>query len=56
MVRGVNDPDYDRILRAAVDVDGGLAGEPGEIVLRDRVLQLLAVTWIGTFGAAIAFG
>jgi decaprenyl-phosphate phosphoribosyltransferase len=34
------------ILRYAVDVDGGDAGEPEEIALGDRVLQLLAVVWI----------
>ncbi len=44
------------ILRYAVDVDGGLAGEPEDIALRDRVLQLLALTWIATVGAAVAFG
>jgi len=44
------------ILRYAVDVDGGLAGEPEEIALRDRVFQLLVVVWIGTVGAAVAFG
>ncbi|AKN15769.1 decaprenyl-phosphate phosphoribosyltransferase [Mycobacterium haemophilum] len=44
------------ILRYAVDVDGGLAGEPEDIALRDRVLQLLALTWVGTIGAAVAFG
>lgn len=44
------------ILRYAVDVDGGLAGEPEDIVLRDRVFQLLALTWIATIGAAVAFG
>jgi decaprenyl-phosphate phosphoribosyltransferase len=43
------------ILRYAVDVDGGLAGEPEEIALRDRVLQLLAVALIGTVGAAAYF-
>ena len=43
------------ILRYAVDVDGGLAGEPEEIALRDRVLQLLAVALIGTVGAAAFF-
>ncbi|MGV9802004.1 decaprenyl-phosphate phosphoribosyltransferase [Mycobacterium sp. NPDC003449] len=43
------------ILRYAVDVDGGIAGEPEDIALRDRVLQLLAVAWIGTIGAAIYF-
>ena len=44
------------ILRYAVDVDSGLAGEPEEIALRDRVLQLLGVAWIGTIGAALIFG
>jgi decaprenyl-phosphate phosphoribosyltransferase len=44
------------ILRYAVDVDGGLAGEPEEIALRDRVLQLLFVAWMATLGAAVAFG
>ena len=44
------------ILRYAVDVDGGLAGEPEDIALRDRALQLLALAWIGTVGAAVAFG
>jgi decaprenyl-phosphate phosphoribosyltransferase len=43
------------ILRYAVDVDGGMAGEPEEIALRDRVLQLLAVALIGTLGAAVFF-
>jgi decaprenyl-phosphate phosphoribosyltransferase len=41
------------ILRYAVDVDGGLAGEPEEIALRDRVLQMLALAWIGTVVAAV---
>jgi decaprenyl-phosphate phosphoribosyltransferase len=41
------------ILRYAVDVDSGLAGEPEEIALKDRVLQLLALAWIGTIGAAV---
>ncbi len=40
------------ILRYAVDVDGGYAGEPEEIVLGDRVLQLLGLAWIGTVCAA----
>lgn len=43
------------ILRYAVDVDGGMAGEPEEIALKDRVLQLLLLAWIGTIGAAIFF-
>ena len=41
------------ILRYAVDVDGGVAGEPEEIALRDRVLQVLFLVWIGTIGAAV---
>jgi decaprenyl-phosphate phosphoribosyltransferase len=44
------------ILRYAVDVDGGLAGEPEDIALRDRTLQLLALAWIGTVGAAVILG
>ena len=44
------------IPRYAVDVDGGLAGEPGEIALRDRVLQMLALAWIGTVIAAVVLG
>jgi decaprenyl-phosphate phosphoribosyltransferase len=34
------------VLRYAVDVDGGNAGAPDEIVLRDRVLQALGATWL----------
>lgn len=41
------------ILRYAVDVDGGEAGEPEEIALGDRVLQLLAIAWIGVVGVAV---
>ena len=44
------------ILRYAVDVDSGLAGEPEEIALGDRVLQFLALAWIGSVGAAVVFG
>lgn len=41
------------ILRYAVDIDGGEAGEPEEIAFRDRVLQVLAVAWIGVVGVAV---
>lgn len=41
------------ILRYAVDVDGGEAGEPEEIALKDRVLQFLAVAWIVVVGGAV---
>lgn len=44
------------VLRYAVDVDGGMAGEAEDILRRDRVLQLMALAWIGTIGAAVAFG
>lgn len=41
------------ILRYAVDVDGGEAGEPEEIALGDRVLQVLALALIGVLGVAV---
>ncbi|AFR46872.1 MULTISPECIES: decaprenyl-phosphate phosphoribosyltransferase [unclassified Gordonia (in: high G+C Gram-positive bacteria)] len=41
------------ILRYAVDVDGGAAGEPEEIALGDRVLQLLALAWLVCVGVAV---
>lgn len=41
------------ILRYAVDVDGGVAGEPEDIVLQDRVLQVLGIAWIAIICAAI---
>jgi decaprenyl-phosphate phosphoribosyltransferase len=40
------------LLRYAVDVDGGKAGEPEEIVLHDRVLQVLGVIWVVTLALA----
>ena len=43
------------ILRYAVDVDGGSAGEPEEIALGDRILQFLAVAWI-VFVAVAVYG
>ena len=41
------------VLRYAVDVDGGVAGEPEDIVLQDRVLQVLGVAWIAIICAAV---
>ncbi|AIJ20332.1 phosphoribose diphosphate:decaprenyl-phosphate phosphoribosyltransferase [Amycolatopsis methanolica 239] len=38
------------VLRYAVDVDGGTAGAPDEIVLKDRILQVLGVLWVATLG------
>jgi decaprenyl-phosphate phosphoribosyltransferase len=34
------------LLRYAVDIDRAVAGSPEDIVLRDRVLQVLAVVWL----------
>lgn len=36
------------LLRYAVDVDSGRAGAPEDIVLRDRVLQVLGLCWVLT--------
>jgi decaprenyl-phosphate phosphoribosyltransferase len=44
------------VLRYAVDVDGGMAGEPEDIALRDRVLQVLFLALIGTVGVAVFLG
>ncbi len=43
------------LLRYAVDIDQGRAGEPEAIVWSDRVLQLLVLAWLVTFGIG-AFG
>lgn len=40
------------VLRYAVDADGGNAGEPEEIALNDRVLQVLGLAWVATLAAA----
>ncbi|MDR7087093.1 decaprenyl-phosphate phosphoribosyltransferase [Aeromicrobium panaciterrae] len=41
------------LLRYSVDIDRGLAGEPEEAVLRDRVLQLIAVCWLAIFAIGV---
>lgn len=41
------------VLRYSVDVDSGNGGAPDEIALRDRVLQVLAVAWIGSLTLAV---
>ncbi|MFL6142797.1 MAG: decaprenyl-phosphate phosphoribosyltransferase [Labedaea sp.] len=43
------------VLRYAVDVDGGKAGEPEEIALSDRVLQILGVAWLAALAAGVYF-
>jgi decaprenyl-phosphate phosphoribosyltransferase len=41
------------VLRYSVDVDSGNGGEPEEIALADRVLQVLALLWVGTLVLAV---
>jgi decaprenyl-phosphate phosphoribosyltransferase len=41
------------VLRYAVDIDSGNGGEPEDIALGDRVLQALAVLWLGTVALAV---
>jgi decaprenyl-phosphate phosphoribosyltransferase len=41
------------ILRFAIDVDAGTAEEPEVIVLHDRVLLVLGLTWAVTLGLAV---
>ncbi|MGH3977482.1 MAG: decaprenyl-phosphate phosphoribosyltransferase [Pseudonocardiaceae bacterium] len=41
------------VLRYAVDVDGGNGGEPEEIALGDRVLQVLGAALVATLVAAV---
>ncbi len=41
------------VLRYAVDVDNGNGGEPEEIALGDRVLQVLALGWVATLAMAV---
>jgi decaprenyl-phosphate phosphoribosyltransferase len=41
------------LLRYAVDIDRGLAGEPEEAVLHDRVLQLIALSWLVIFAIGV---
>jgi decaprenyl-phosphate phosphoribosyltransferase len=41
------------VLRYAVDVDNGNGGEPEEIALGDRVLQVLAILWVAMLTLAV---
>ncbi len=42
------------LLRYAVDIDRGVAGAPEDIVLGDRVLQVLGVAWLVLVGMNVA--
>lgn len=41
------------LLRYAVDIDRGTAGAPEDIAFTDRVLQLLAISWIATVALGV---
>lgn len=41
------------VMRYAVDVDSGAAGAPEEIALGDRVLQVLALSWVACFALGV---
>lgn len=41
------------VLRYAVDVDQGNAGEPEEIALKDRVLQVLGLSWVACLALSV---
>ncbi|MFI6205713.1 decaprenyl-phosphate phosphoribosyltransferase [Streptomyces sp. NPDC051041] len=42
------------ILRYAVFADRGTAGEPEDVVLRDRALALIGAVWLAMYGLAVA--
>lgn len=44
------------LLRYAVDIDRGSAGEPESVVLGDRTLQVLALIWLATFSIGVVVG
>jgi decaprenyl-phosphate phosphoribosyltransferase len=43
------------LLQYALEVDAGTAGEPEEVVLKDRVLQGLGVVWLVVISIAVFF-
>ncbi|WOT34741.1 decaprenyl-phosphate phosphoribosyltransferase [Streptomyces coeruleorubidus] len=42
------------VLRYAVFADRGTAGEPEDVVLRDRALALIGLVWVAMYGLAVA--
>ncbi|MGA4840047.1 decaprenyl-phosphate phosphoribosyltransferase [Streptomyces sp. G45] len=42
------------VLRYAVFADRGTAGEPEDVVLRDRALALIGAVWLAMYGLAVA--
>ena len=43
------------LMRYAVDIDAGRAGEPEDIIWNDRVLQLLGLAWVALVGIGVTF-
>jgi len=43
------------LLQYALEVDAGTAGEPEEVVLKDRVLQGLGLVWLAVICIAVFF-
>jgi decaprenyl-phosphate phosphoribosyltransferase len=41
------------VLRYAVFADRGAAGEPEDVVLRDRALALIGLVWLAMYGLAV---
>jgi decaprenyl-phosphate phosphoribosyltransferase len=41
------------LLQYALEVDTGNAGEPEDVVLNDRVLQVLGLVWLVTISLAV---
>ena len=46
---------FTRADQYALEVDAGTAGEPEEVVLKDRVLQGLGVVWLAVISIAVFF-
>lgn len=44
------------LLRYAVDIDRGAAGEPETIVMNDRVLQAVGLVWLACFVVSVVVG
>ncbi|CAN5471536.1 decaprenyl-phosphate phosphoribosyltransferase [soil metagenome] len=42
------------LLRYALRIDQGAGGAPEEVVLSDRILQVLGLLWLATFGLGVA--
>lgn len=42
------------VLRYAVFADRGTAGEPEDVVLRDRALAFIGLVWLAMYGLAVA--